>query len=76
MTRKTDMDQNQTGDQSPEVRVRDTKVLVLANEVNKEIYYLAWDTPITNSHLLICDRCFRILKGSKMQSLDSDKRCC
>jgi len=32
--------------------------------------------PITNGHLLICDCCFRILKGSKMQSLDSDKRCC
>jgi len=31
---------------------------------------------ITNGHLLICDWCFRILKGSKMQSLDSDKRCC
>jgi len=31
---------------------------------------------ITNGHLLICDGCFRILKGSKMQSLDSDKRCC
>jgi len=29
---------------------------------------------ITNSYLLICDWCFRILKGSKMQSLDSDKR--
>ena len=32
--------------------------------------------PITNGHLLICDWCFRILKGSKMRSLDSDKRCC
>ena len=31
---------------------------------------------ITNGHLLICDWCFRILKDSKMQSLDSDKRCC
>jgi len=31
---------------------------------------------ITNGHLLICDWYFRILKGSKMQSLDSDKRCC
>ena len=31
---------------------------------------------ITNGHLLICDGCFRILKGSKMRSLDSDKRCC
>ena len=31
---------------------------------------------ITNGHLLICDWCFRILKGSKMRSLDSDKRCC
>jgi len=31
---------------------------------------------ITNSHLLTCDWYFRILKGSKMQSLDSDKRCC
>ena len=28
---------------------------------------------ITNGHLLICDWCFRILKGSKMQILDSDK---
>jgi len=28
---------------------------------------------ITNGHLLICDWCFRILKGSKMWSLDSDK---
>ena len=36
-----------------------------------------WQGPvsITNGHLLICDWCFRILKGSKMQSLDSDKRC-
>jgi len=39
--------------------------------ISKEI----WDT-ITNGHLLICDWCFRILKGSKMRSLDSDKRCC
>jgi len=31
---------------------------------------------ITNGHLLICDWYFRILKGSKMRSLDSDKRCC
>jgi len=31
---------------------------------------------ITNGHLLICDWCFRILKGSKIQSLDSNKRCC
>ena len=31
---------------------------------------------ITNGHLLICDWCFRILKDSKMRSLDSDKRCC
>jgi len=31
---------------------------------------------ITNGHLLICDWCFRILKGSKMRSLDSNKRCC
>jgi len=31
---------------------------------------------ITNGYLLIYDWCFRILKGSKMQSLDSDKRCC
>jgi len=31
---------------------------------------------ITSSHLLICDWCFRILKGSKIQSLDSNKRCC
>jgi len=30
-------------------------------------------SPITNGHLLICDWCFRILKGSKIQSLDSDK---
>jgi len=28
---------------------------------------------ITNGHLLICDWCFRILKGSKMRSLDSNK---
>ena len=34
------------------------------------------DKDITNGHLLICDWCFRILKGSKMRSLDSDKRCC
>jgi len=31
---------------------------------------------ITNGHLLICNWCFRILKGSKMQGLDSDKRYC
>ena len=37
---------------------------------------LAMIATITNGHLLICDWCFRILKGSKMQSLDSDKRCC
>ena len=28
--------------------------------------YQSWGGIITNGHLLICDWCFRILKGSKM----------
>ena len=48
------------------------ETLKKTNEMMKK----KWDANITNGHLLICDWCFRILKGSKMQSLDSDKRCC
>jgi len=55
------------------------KYYLLRNEINDIIYHHSSRNDyesITNGHLLICDWCFRILKGSKMQSLDSDKRCC
>jgi len=48
---------------------------ILADFITKLLLAQGYDS-ITNGHLLICDWCFRILKGSKMQSLDSDKRCC
>jgi len=53
------------------------KPIVLCSAIDKEnSIEFPLDFAITNGHLLICDGCFRILKGSKMQSLDSDKRCC
>jgi len=52
------------------------RVTSTARNFENELCMYYYSMVITNGHLLICDWCFRILKGSKMWSLDSDKRYC
>ena len=57
-------------------KIHNKEMLAIIRALEKWRHFLEGATyPITNGHLLICDWCFRILKGSEMQSLDSDKRC-
>ena len=58
-------------------KIHNKEMLAIIRALEKWRHFLEGATyPITNGHLLICDWCFRILKGSEMRSLDSDKRCC
>ena len=57
-------------------KIHNKEMLAIICALEKWRHFLEGAThPITNGHLLICDWCFRILKGSEMRSLDSDKRC-
>ena len=57
-------------------KIHNKEMLAIIRALEKWRHFLEGATyPITNGHLLICDWCFRILKGSEMRSLDSDKRC-
>jgi len=62
--------------ESPGGRVRDTKVLVLANEVDKEMYYPAWDTPLSWArgsenwdNTLLCQMCLSWIIGPTIMTL-------
>jgi len=62
--------------ESPGRRVRDTKVLVLANEVDKEMYYPTWDTPLSWAqgsenwdNTLLCQMCLSWIIGPTMMTL-------